>query len=189
MYEASLSIDLGASYTKIAYRRAQAPKDIGTCVEEARVLMIDDSPLIPSLAVRTRNARQPWVFGREAANLNPSTSMEVFQNWKADLFRQDNDKVSASAILVAGEFFKWLKSKLEDARVNLKNCQTRVAMPAFDTFDQNAELLARCMDLSGWDDPSLILKVREPPLRRLRAAAAYCPRGRCSCTCGRTTLS
>ena len=162
MYEATLSIDLGASYTKIAYRKALAPRKVGTSEEHARVLMIDNSPLIPTLAVRTRNASKPWVFGWEAANLNPDRDMEVFLNWKAGLFRPANDRDSASAITVAGKFFEWLRSKLEAAKINLKNCQTRVAMPAFDTFDQNAEILARCMDLSGWDNPSLILKVREP---------------------------
>src|SRR5690606_22960826 len=39
---------------------------------------------------------------------------------------------------------------------------TRVAMPAFKNFDDQAALIARCMDLSGWDDPSLVLKVTEP---------------------------
>ena len=48
--------------------------------------------------------------------------------------------------------------------IDVTKCQTRIAMPAFDidTFNRNAVLLARCLDLSGWNDPTLILKVREP---------------------------
>src|SRR5260370_23698833 len=127
MYNATLSIDLGASYTKVAYRGACAPKQVGTFEEGARILVLDNSPLIPSLAVRTHNDSKPWVFGREAANLNPDPGMEVFQNWKADLFRPRNDKVSATAVIVAFKFFEWLRSRLEAARVNLKTCDTRVA--------------------------------------------------------------
>lgn len=165
MFEATLSIDLGASYTKIA-RRSRLPDDSGVLQEAAKVLMVDNnpsnSPLIPSLAVWTRSARQPWVFGWEAAKMNPTPDMQVFRNWKADLFRPHNDKDSATAVIVAHNFFVWLRAKLEAAGVDLKKCQTRIAMPAFETFDEKAGIIARCMDLSGWDDPSLILKVREP---------------------------
>jgi hypothetical protein len=162
MFEETVSIDLGASYTKVAYRRAINPNHIGTFEGESKILAIDGSPLIPSLAIRTRDPQQPWFFGMVAAKMNPSLEMQVFQNWKADLFRPANDKVSGTAIVIAHRFFVWLKSKLESAGIDLKKCQTRIAMPAFNTFDERAELVARCMDLSGWDDPSLILKVTEP---------------------------
>ncbi len=163
MFEATLSIDLGASYTKVAYRNACLPANSGEQKEEARLLLFDGSPLIPSLAIRTRNPAQPWIFGRPAAGMTPSKEMQVFQNWKADLFRPRNDQDSATAAIIAHRFFEWLRKRLEkEHQIDVRQCQTRVAMPAFDTFDQNAILVARCMDLSGWDDPTLILKVREP---------------------------
>ena len=162
MFEETVCIDLGASYTKVALRGVCEPKRTGILEQEAKILMVDNSPLIPSLAIHTRDNRQPWVFGWAAANMNPSKSMEVFLNWKADLFLPGNNKDSASAVTVAGKFFEWLKSRIESAGVNLKKCQTRVAMPAFRNFDDQAMLIARCMDLSGWDDPSLVLKVTEP---------------------------
>ena len=62
MFEATLSIDLGASYTKVAYRLACIPERTRGVPQEAKVLMIDNSPLIPSLAIRTRDAAQPWIF-------------------------------------------------------------------------------------------------------------------------------
>lgn len=162
MFEATLSIDLGASYTKVAYRSACIPTQVRPADQEAKILMFDNSPLIPSLAIRTRNVGQPWIFGRQAALMNPDGGMQVFQNWKADLFRSNNDKDSATAVIIAHRFFEWLRSRLEDMGIDVRQCQTRVAMPAFDTFDENAVLLARCMDLSGWDNPTLILKVKEP---------------------------
>jgi hypothetical protein len=162
VFETTLSIDLGASYTKLSYRLACVPAQTGTIQEEAKVLMIDNSPLVPSLAIRTRSATQPWIFGRQAAPMNPNQEMQVFQNWKAHLFHPQNDKDSVTAAIIAHRFFEWLRSKLELMGIDVKKCQTRIAMPAFDTFDENAVLLARCMDLSGWNDPTLILKVREP---------------------------
>ena len=165
MFEPTLSIDLGASYTKVAYRATCLPSTLGTESAESKVLVVDNSPLIPSLAIRTRDAAQPWVFGRRAAALNPNHEMQVFQNWKADLFRPRNDKDSVTAAIIAHRFFDWLRLKLEQIKpigIDVTKCQTRIAMPAFDTFDENAVLLARCMDLSGWNDPTLILKVREP---------------------------
>ncbi len=162
MFEETVSIDLGASYTKISYRRECAPKKKGIFEQEAKILMVDNSPLIPSLAIRTRDSRQPWIFGWRAAKMNPASGMEVFQNWKADLFHPSNNKESATAVTVAGKFFEWLKTHLDGAGINLNLCHTRVAMPAFKKFDEQAALIARCMDLSGWEDPALILKVTEP---------------------------
>ena len=165
MFEPTLSIDLGASYTKVAYRPACLPSTAGTATAEAKVLMVDNRPLIPSLAIRTRDPAQPWIFGRPAAAMNPNHEMQVFQNWKANLFRPQNDKDSVTAAIIAHRFFDWLRLKLRQATpvgIDVTQCQTRIAMPAFDTFDENAVLLARCMDLSGWNDPTLILKVREP---------------------------
>jgi hypothetical protein len=162
MFEETICIDLGASYTKIARRLAITPNRNGTFSQESKIVSIDRVQLIPSLAIRTRDMENPWIFGQDAAEMNPGADMQVFQNWKADLFRPANDKVSGTAIVIAHRFFVWLKSKLEAQGVDFKKCQTRIAMPAFDTFDERAELVARCMDLSGWDDPALILKVREP---------------------------
>ena len=161
MYESTLCIDLGASYTKIAYRRSCVPNNVGSKSEDARILTIDGNPLIPSLAIKTQSTTTPWVFGWEAANLTPDASMRVFYNWKADLFRSKNDRDSAAAVIVAEHFFGWLRQKLEEADIQLGNTQTRIAMPAFESFDSKALVMAKCMEMSGWAS-SLILKVTEP---------------------------
>src|SRR5580704_16069929 len=113
MFDATLSIDLGASYTKVAYRPSCVPNGVGMASQESKVVMIDNSPLVPSLAIRTRNAAQQWIFGRSAAAMKPSKEMQVFQNWKADLFRPTNDKDSAAASIIAHRFFEWLRTKLQ----------------------------------------------------------------------------
>ena len=167
MFEATVSIDLGASYTKVAYRRTCVPAGRRSITEDAQILMVDGppligrTPLIPSLAIQTRSKTKPWVFGWEAANLKPDATMKVFQNWKANLFRPQNDKDSASAIIVAEHFLGWLKEKLEAAGVNLEKAQTRIAMPAFKSFDDKALVMALCMEMNGWES-QLILKSTEP---------------------------
>jgi hypothetical protein len=161
MYEPVLSIDFGASYTKIAHRTACKPAPRRPYDSRAKPIILDQSLLIPSLAIHTKKTRSPWLFGRQAAELTPDSQMEVFQNWKAGLFLSQNNKDSAAAVIVAGQFFRWLKDKLEAAGVDVEKAHTRVAMPAFKTFDEKALLIARCMELAGWDSPR-ILKATEP---------------------------
>lgn len=161
MFDSTLSIDLGASYTKVAFRKKCVPSELGQTEQDAKLLMVDGSPLIPTIAIRTGRKSQPWVFGQQAAQLNPATGMQVFQNWKANLFRPKNDQDSAGAVLVAGQFFDWLKQKVEDAGVLPKSVHVRIALPAFKNSENIALVIARCMDLSGWDSP-LILRATEP---------------------------
>jgi len=161
MYESTVCIDLGASYTKIAYRAPSNATHARSETEHAKILSIDGGPLIPSLAIKTRSAETPWLFGREAAEVNPDSKMKVFYNWKANLFRSQNDRDSASAVVVAEHFFGWLRKKVQDAGVDLRHAQTRIAMPAFESFEDKALVIAQCMELSGWES-SLILKATEP---------------------------
>lgn len=161
MFNATVSIDLGAAYTKVSYRETCEPGKVGLRLEEARVLTIDGSSLIPSLAIQTKRKSHPWVFGWEAAKLNPDATMKVFRNWKADLFRPANDKESAAAVIVAEHFLGWLKDQLEAAGIDLENTHTRVAMPAFKAFEEKALVVALCMEMNGWPSP-LILKATEP---------------------------
>jgi hypothetical protein len=161
MFESTVSVDLGASYTKVAYRKSCSPTAGESAKEPAQVFALERTPLIPSIAVHTKRPAQPWVFGVDAAKITPSKEMEVFQNWKASLFRPQNDKDSAAAVIVATQFFGWLKGRIEASGVPLDKVETRVAMPAFKTFDEKALIIARCMELGGWNSP-LILKATEP---------------------------
>jgi hypothetical protein len=161
MFEPTLSIDLGASYTKIAYRHGCLPDIRTTRKETSQLLVLENSALIPSLAVSTGNKAMPWVFGRAAAGLTPTKGTEVFLNWKSNLFRPHNDKQSAEAVTVAGRFFGWLREQIELTGLVLRDAEVRVAMPAFSDVETKAVLIARCMELNGWDSPK-ILKVTEP---------------------------
>jgi len=160
MFEATVSIDLGASYSKVAYRPACDPDRPGTLRQDAMVLMVDASPLIPSIAIQTQRKNMPWVFGVQAAKLNPDGTMKVHKNWKANLFLPQNNAESANAVIVAEHFFGWLKQKLEPAGIDLGKAETRVAMPAFDSVAETARVIGICMETNGWKPP--ILKAIEP---------------------------
>lgn len=150
---AVLSIDFGSTYTKIGYRAEIWAHTVGTKHEPAQVMLSDESALIPTLAISSGRKDQPWIFGAEAANLNPSPSMEVYSNWKATLFNRDNNPTTAGSIIIAQAFFRWLRERVEMALPGLENLHVRVMVPAFDDFEILAEVMRRCMQLAGWKMP------------------------------------
>lgn len=84
----SLCIDLGASYTKIAYRELPGAT--------SHLLTQSDLPdehhfCIPSVAARS-TTRDAWVFGVEAMDLRSGPRVEVFQDWKSDLFLPEEER-------------------------------------------------------------------------------------------------
>lgn len=161
MFEPTLSIDLGASYAKVAYRPNCLPHRIGTLERDAHVLVLDGSPLIPTLGIQTGSARRPWVFGQEAAKMKPGPDMGVFYNWKARLFRPKTELDKTIGTDVAIAFFRWLQGRIEEHRIDLGNVHTRVALPALRDGEDLASRIAQCMKRSGWRSP-LIVKATEP---------------------------
>ena len=103
----TLCIDLGASYTKFSLRRGCSFSRLGEIKRKASVLTIDNSPLSPSLAIKTDRS---YEFGMRAAGMKPGGNMDVFENWKADLFSTWPEK-NTKATIITYEFFKWLKKK------------------------------------------------------------------------------
>ncbi len=158
-YPCTLSIDLGASYTKIAYREDCTPSKTRRVTKNARVMMLGHSSLIPSLAVQGKKGR--WFFGHQAAKMLPGPSQRIYQNWKANLFRPENDEETASAVIVTQQFLRWLREKVEESHIALEEAEVRVALPAFENSAEKASVVARCMKMAGWDCPA-ILKVTEP---------------------------
>lgn len=78
-YEPVLGIDLGASYTKISLRCKQARPN-------AEVMFARFLGRVPTLGIRdSSRGKDLWVFGDEAANLNPGPKAKVYENWKAKL--------------------------------------------------------------------------------------------------------
>jgi hypothetical protein len=84
----ALCIDLGAAFTKVAYR-----EDANSAAHLLRHPDLDFDEhrfCIPSVAARNTETDR-WVFGAEAMGLRSGPRVEVYQNWKADLFRGEDD--------------------------------------------------------------------------------------------------
>lgn len=156
-YAATLSIDLGASYTKVSYRPRLPEGGKHQSEAAAKILILDGSPLIPSLAVHTGRADKPWVFGRDAALLPTTGGMTRYINWKSNFFREGNDEHSVEATIIAVHFFGWLRERLAGSGVNPEQCETRVAIPAFEGKEKKAQMLAKCMELSGWKSIKILM--------------------------------
>ena len=156
-YPHTLSIDFGASFTKIAYRSPCAVYTApGRYDESAEVIALDAVILVPTLAIQTGSDAQPWAFGQTAAGLNPGPKMRVFNNWKAGLFNRDNSPGAASASIIAQAYFRWLRQQLlEVPNLFLNDCKVRVMVPAFNDFKDLIKVLRQCFVHAGWDDERL----------------------------------
>lgn len=160
MYEPVLSIDLGASYTKLAIRENAIPDRMGERSTTPRLLAVDGDILIPSLGMESRASESEWFFGADAAKMNPSGRI-LHRNWKAQLFKETLDEDCISAAFVAREFMSWLRKRLLDAGIDPTRYEVRVALPAFNVSDRVGRVIARCMELAGWRSPR-ISKTTEP---------------------------
>lgn len=161
MFEPTLSIDLGASCTKIAYRSGCLPRFGRSSSVHGELLAIERSILIPSVVVKTGSADQPWICGEAAAQLRPGPGMKVFRNWKSRLFQERNDRYSTEASVAATEFFRWIRTEVENVGVELAETRVCVAMPAFQKFDEITKIISTCMALADWNSP-IIHRITEP---------------------------
>ena len=162
MYDSVLSIDLGASYSKVSVRAKCEPK--GRRPSKQRALLYTPieatSPLIPSLAIKTNRPDKPWLFGGDAAGIKPSGEMTIFSNWKAQLFKSESDSEFAGSAVVAYHFFVWLKEQLKAAKIDPNEYVTSLALPKLENLQEKAALFQQCMQLAGWPHP--ISSVTEP---------------------------
>lgn len=95
-YPPSLCIDLGASFTKVAYRPRP---DATTHLLKDPDLTYDTGRFcIPSVAARNK-ATGVWVFGAQAMDLRGGGRVEVFHNWKADLFVPPEERTADVSVL------------------------------------------------------------------------------------------
>lgn len=152
MFPDTISIDFGASTTKVAFRAKCEPSGIGEYSHDAKMFAVDSSILIPTMAIETGRSDKPWFFGREAEQLTPSPEMKVHRNWKADLLRPDNGPEAARSAIVAHHFFHWLREKLLTANALPKKSQVRILLPAFDDFDALKQIVIECMRSAGWKE-------------------------------------
>lgn len=156
-HPATISIDFGSSYTKVGYRGACELRSPGSYNENASLLLVDGSPLIPTLVIKTGMPDRPWVFGNDAANLSLAAGMTPYQNWKAGLFNRSNNPNTAQSAIIAEAFFRWLRSKIEPTAGGLDAKTVRIMLPAFKDFGDLAGVVARCMEMADWKPARLVV--------------------------------
>ena len=152
MYPNTISIDFGASSTKVAFRSECLPVSMGEHTHNARMFAVDSSILIPTLAIETGRSDQPWFFGQAAEELTPTEEMKVHRNWKAGLLRRDNGPETVRSTIVAHYFFRWLREELMAARTLPLNPSVRILLPAFDDFEALKNVVLECMKSAGWNE-------------------------------------
>jgi hypothetical protein len=168
MNKPTLSIDLGAAYTKVAYREPLTREGPRTCARANTEIVFLKSKdfLIPSLMILTGRSRDPWCAGYDALNLTPSENMAVFSNWKTDFFSNAPDRDAPQLRLVAGCFFKWLRKELNKCAIPIDDTYlVRVSVPALDGIERQKNELVACMVENGW--PKNVIKLVDEPKSNL----------------------
>ncbi len=154
-----LGIDLGASFTKVAYRSGwQSSNDFE---EPCRLVLIEGQSLIPSLVIKRMDETEPWLFGQTAAIYRPTEGDRVFANWKADLFRSDLTAKVTGSLKAAGEFFRWLLPRIIDCGIDVRQTRVKLCLPAFPNIDEPTSILGQELELAGWNNVSFS-RIEEP---------------------------
>ena len=126
-----LSIDLGASYTKLAWRNAwHGTEEYNS---RSKIIQLDGEECVPSLVVDLGGGGK-WIFGEEAAKSVPGKGWCPHRNWKAGIFSPDNNSQSiAVAQDVAKRYIHWILLKVakEKGSAEVKRALVRFSVPAF----------------------------------------------------------
>jgi hypothetical protein len=150
-----LAIDMGAAYSKVAFRRGASPGE--NFFLESEQLVLDGKALIPSVVIKDSDGQ--WHFGNIAFGLRPGPGWEVFENWKKALF--DSDDPPESASIPAIRFLAWLREQVEAHIPEARQARIRIALPALDNFSQKAFLVRECFVRAGWQQ-DLFFPIYEP---------------------------
>lgn len=177
----SLCIDLGASFTKIAFR--DSPDATTRLLQDAE-LPDDEHFCIPTVAARNVQ-RDAWVFGTEAMDMRSGPRVEVFQNWKAQLFDPDRevsfdvlDEVDDDvrnfllegdpglrALDVATRFLEWLHDEQIPKMlrgIDLSQVETQLCVPDFVLDDTLAMRLEGILHGLGFRNRAGAFTLSEP---------------------------
>lgn len=159
--QTTVSLDLGASFTKVSYRLPlESPAGMRYYESSTKVVAVEKVVMIPTVVVHTGDRQSPWLAGREATLIKPKNG-RVFENWKSEFYSDSFDTRKVGLISVASHFYRWLANALIDAGVDLHaDCCVRVTIPALKQIEKQKDALIECMELNGW--PSNIRVVSEP---------------------------
>jgi hypothetical protein len=145
-----LSIDLGASYTKLAWRPSWGVGDVFNA--PSRSVEIDGEFHIPSIAVDLGEGRDR-LFGTEAAGVNLGANGRTYRDWKSVLFDASPDpNALAEAKEIAEGFLRWIREKLaaHQSGYQLATAKLRICIPALKESAQGTDRLREAAKAAGW---------------------------------------
>jgi len=162
-----VGIDLGSSYTKVAIRDGwNADAEL---VRQMQGSTQEMDFCIPSTTARVRRqGRDTWVIGVDADALKPGPEVELFVDWKADLFAATGDGAITGAKRdqareVATQFFVQLKQALRPRlrEFEAEDAPVRICVPKLDDVDV-ATLLVKVISDAGLQGAASRITVFEP---------------------------
>lgn len=174
----TISIDLGAAYTKIAIRRE--PDSVSNLLSHEKFRLDDLHVCIPTIAA-WRRSDDRWVFGDDAQDLVPSDDIYVFRNWKPLLFTPPEESLDPNSALgrmfyqslhsatvhckvenLAAGYFRWLLREMLPYMIGDQPCTDpvlRISVPDFaEDLDYDCEI-EQILQKAGWNSP----RVRTAP--------------------------
>ncbi|MEM0969398.1 MAG: hypothetical protein AAGJ31_08625 [Verrucomicrobiota bacterium] len=185
----SLAIDLGAAFTKLAFRPQD---DFPTNLLRHNSLNLDAFRMcVPSVAAQdTQSGR--WVYGMDAMDLQNRGSIEVYRNWKPCLFapREENatpksvrpfawkekpgakqdeasllrDYSQDQALDVAARYLRWLREEMIPTMLGHHlpdEVETQLCVPDFALQNASESTWTRLMQEAGFHSSDGFL-VSEP---------------------------
>lgn len=177
MLRSSLCIDLGAAFTKVGYR--ELPESTTHLLRHPTLNFDESRFCIPSVAAR--NVRSDtWVFGVEPMEYRAGKTVEVYRNWKSDLFSRDGSGPLGASFLedaspqlleflrftyphlkareVAVRYLRWLRESMIPemlGRALPPDLEVQLCVPEFVIHGTLGPLMERIMEEAGYENAGL----------------------------------
>lgn len=177
LLKSSLCIDLGAAFTKVAYR--ELPESTTHLLRHSTLNFDESRFCIPSVAAHNLRTDE-WVFGVEPMEYRAGPTIEVFRNWKSDLFYSEDDVPlgvdfldDASPMLldflkftyphlmareVATRFLRWIHDEMVPAMVGRRippSVEVQLCVPEFVIQGKLGTIMERLMEDAGFENAGL----------------------------------
>ncbi len=168
----AISIDFGAAYTKIAFRKE--PDSTAKLLSHEKLRLDEDHVCIPTIAA-WREADDRWIFGGDAADVQSGPGIHVFRNWKPILFAPSCKVLDPESSIgrlfyynlegggewppikkLAVKYFEWLLNVMLPGLMDFTSCKDPVLRISIPDFSDDALYSYQMQEIlleAGWESP------------------------------------
>jgi hypothetical protein len=168
----AISIDFGAAYTKIAFRKE--PDSTAKLLSHEKLRLDEDHVCIPTIAA-WREADDRWIFGGDAADIQSGPGIHVFRNWKPILFAPSTKVLDPESSIgrlfyynldgggewppvkkLAVKYFEWLLNVMLPGLMDFSFCKDpvlRISIPDFSDDSLYRYQMQEVLLEAGWESP------------------------------------